>query len=86
LKDLKDKCNGYLVKDSCVFGAEVFVIGHSGKWENLTMVKDPPRASLTWKLENFSKLDKTSYLSKSITVGGREWYNKAPPTHHTCLN
>ncbi|WJX91551.1 hypothetical protein P8452_73310 [Trifolium repens] len=43
------------------------------------MVKDPPRASLTWKLENFSKLDKTSYLSKSITVGGREWKLKVYP-------
>ncbi|XP_045789205.1 uncharacterized protein LOC123884202 [Trifolium pratense] len=80
LKDLKVKSNGYLVKDSCVFGAEVFVIGHSGNWETLSMVKDPPFATLTWKLEKFSTLDKTSYYStKSITVGERDWKVKVFP-------
>ncbi|GAU50046.1 hypothetical protein TSUD_142790 [Trifolium subterraneum] len=72
LEILLDKCNGYLVEDSCVFGAEVVVIGHSGKWESLSIVKDPPQASLKWKLENFSKLVNNYYLSKSFHVGERD--------------
>ncbi|PPD81725.1 hypothetical protein GOBAR_DD21350 [Gossypium barbadense] len=34
-----DVSMGYLVDDSCIFGAEVFVIKHSGRMECLSMVK-----------------------------------------------
>ncbi|KAJ1439471.1 TRAF-like [Sesbania bispinosa] len=79
LETLFDSSKGYLVEDSCVFGAEVFVITHSGKWESLSLVKDPPQGSFTWKLENFSKLDQSQYLSKSFTVGERDWKLKVFP-------
>ncbi|XP_011012207.1 PREDICTED: uncharacterized protein LOC105116508 [Populus euphratica] len=65
---LNDASNGYLVKDCCVFGAEIFVIEPTGKWELLSMVKKPANGSLTWKIEDFSKLDKSSYLSKAFTA------------------
>ncbi|KAK2352492.1 TRAF family protein [Trifolium repens] len=70
---------GYLIEDSCVFGAEVFVIGHSGKWESLSLVKDPPHASITFKLEKFSTLDNIFYTSNSINVGERDWRLKVFP-------
>ena len=31
----KEPSNGYLVDDTCVFGAEVFVIENTAKWEFL---------------------------------------------------
>ncbi|KAA3486081.1 BTB/POZ and MATH domain-containing protein 3 isoform X2 [Gossypium australe] len=38
--DISDNVSmGYLVDDSCIFGAEIFVIKHSGKMECLSMVK-----------------------------------------------
>jgi hypothetical protein len=74
LEALFDSSQGYLIEDSCVFGAEVFVIGHSGKWESLSLVKDPPHASITFKLEKFSTLDNIFYTSNSINVGERDWY------------
>ena len=75
LGTFKDPSNGYLVDDSCVFGAEIFVIKHSGKWESLSMIKSPhtSKSTFTWKIENFSKIDQYSY-SKAFTVGQREWY------------
>ncbi|KAK2405822.1 TRAF family protein [Trifolium repens] len=79
LEALFDSSQGYLVKDSCVFGAEVFVIGHSGKWESLSLVKDPPHASITLKLEKFSTLDNIFYTSNSINVGERDWRLKVFP-------
>ncbi|KAJ6871874.1 hypothetical protein NC651_031068 [Populus alba x Populus x berolinensis] len=46
----------------------IFVIQPTGKWELLSMVKKPANGSLTWKIEDFSKLDKSSYLSKAFTA------------------
>nr|KYP72067.1 Ubiquitin carboxyl-terminal hydrolase 12 [Cajanus cajan] len=73
LETLLDSSKGYLVEDSCFFGAEVFVISQSGKWESLSMVKEPAHGTFTWKIENFSTLNETSHLSKSFTVGARDW-------------
>ncbi|KAH8488347.1 hypothetical protein H0E87_024134 [Populus deltoides] len=61
------------------FGAEIFVIKPTGKWELLSMVKKPANGSLTWKIEDFSKLDESSYLSKAFTAGGRSWRIKVYP-------
>ena len=72
---LKDPCNGYIVDDSCVFGAEVFVIKHTGNGETLSLLKAPQisNASFTWEIEKLSDLDKDLYESKVFTVGGRNW-------------
>ncbi|XP_045789206.1 probable inactive serine/threonine-protein kinase fnkC [Trifolium pratense] len=74
LKELKDKSNGYLVNDSCEFGAEVFVYGgHSAKSEILSMIKNPTNDSFTWKFGKFSTLQDTSYESNIQHVGERDW-------------
>jgi len=74
-KDLLSSSNGYVVNDSCEFGVEVFVIGHSAKSEILSMVKNPTRDSFHWKLGSFSTLQNTSYQSDTKHVGERDWYN-----------
>ncbi|KAG6747911.1 hypothetical protein POTOM_047802 [Populus tomentosa] len=79
LETFNDASNGYLFNDCCVFGAEIFVIKPTGKGELLSMVKKPANGSLTWKIEDFSKLDKSSYLSKAFTSGGRSWRIKVYP-------
>ena len=68
------RCNGYLVNDCCVFGAEVFVHERSGKREFLSMIKEPPNGVFTWKLENFSALNKIAYYSQVFPVGDLKWY------------
>ncbi|KAB5526898.1 hypothetical protein DKX38_020745 [Salix brachista] len=79
LKTFKDSSKGYLVKDCCVFGAEVFVIKPSGKREVLSMLKKPANGFSTWKIQYFSKLDKNSNLYKTFTAGGRSWQIKVYP-------
>jgi speckle-type POZ protein len=79
LEALIDSCNGYLVKDRCIFGAEVFVIGNSPKRECISMVvNEPPppptKCSFTWKFDNFLPTISTRYSSKTFTFGDREWY------------
>ncbi|KAL5859072.1 hypothetical protein ACOSQ4_000368 [Xanthoceras sorbifolium] len=46
--------NGYLLDDTCVFGAEVFVIKNSFKRELLSMMKKPSTYFKTWKITKFS--------------------------------
>ena len=48
LDELKDPCNGYLMDDCCIFGAELFVIKYSGKGECLSVIKDPADGTFTW--------------------------------------
>ena len=39
MKSFHDSLNGYLIDDTCVFGAEVFVVEHVSKGECLSMIK-----------------------------------------------
>ncbi|KAI3423356.1 uncharacterized protein J3R85_011090, partial [Psidium guajava] len=75
LKTFNDEQNGYLVDDTCVFGAEVFVTGEksTGKGENVSMVKDAVVEKRTWKVNNFSKLDKEFTESKVFVAGNQKW-------------
>ncbi|KAL6347044.1 hypothetical protein AAG906_012295 [Vitis piasezkii] len=70
---LKDPCNGYLMDDSCIFGAEVFVIKYSGKGESLSMIKDPVDGTFTWTIENFSALNQEVLYSEIFTVKDLKW-------------
>ncbi|KAJ6722656.1 TRAF-LIKE FAMILY PROTEIN [Salix koriyanagi] len=79
LETFRDSSEGYLVKDCCVFGAEVFVIKPTGKREVLSMLKKPANGFSTWKIPNFSKLDKNSILCKAFTAGGRSWQIQVHP-------
>ncbi|PON38419.1 E3 ubiquitin-protein ligase SIN-like [Trema orientale] len=79
---LQDPSNGYLVDDSCVFGAEVFVLTHTRSWESLSLVQPLPigqKLSTTWEIENFTKFGKVVHESNIFTLGGREWYLRIYP-------
>lgn len=70
-----DASNGYLMEDTCMFGADVFVSKErsSGRGECLSMIKDATSSKHVWKIENFSKLDKESYDSNPFFAGDRKW-------------
>ncbi|CBI22432.3 unnamed protein product, partial [Vitis vinifera] len=70
---LNDPCNGYLMEDSCIFGAEVFVIKYSGKGECLSMIKEPVDGTFTWVIENFSTLKEKVMYSDVFTVEDFKW-------------
>ncbi|XP_034681948.1 uncharacterized protein LOC117911654 [Vitis riparia] len=70
---LNDPCNGYLMEDSCIFGAEVFVMKYSGKGECLSMIKEPVDGTFTWVIENFSTLKEKVMYSDVFTVEDFKW-------------
>ncbi|CAK9160708.1 unnamed protein product [Ilex paraguariensis] len=67
--------NGYLVNDTCVFGAEVFVCQEKkkAKEESLLMMKDAIKYKHTWKIEKFLKLDKGCEDSDTFNAGDQKW-------------
>lgn len=72
----KDPVNGYLNEDSCIFGAEVFVMKYSGKGECLSMIKEPVDATFSWVIENFSTLllKEEVIYSDAFTVEDFKWH------------
>ena len=72
LETFKDPSNGYLIDDSCVFGAEVLVIKHTGNWESFSFAKSP--RAFNWQIYKFSELNKDLHESLAFTVGGKNWY------------
>ncbi|KAL3750473.1 hypothetical protein ACJRO7_011473 [Eucalyptus globulus] len=75
LKTLNDAQNGYLMDDTCVFGAEVSVTKEksTGQGENLLMIKGAISQKHVWKVDNFWKLDKEFYDSKVFMAGNYKW-------------
>ncbi|XP_054778268.1 uncharacterized protein LOC129295034 [Prosopis cineraria] len=70
----EDVTNGYLVDDSCAFGAEIFVYEYCGNWECVSpAIKDPSFGTYAWKLCNFSKIGKKYCDSESFIVEGTKW-------------
>lgn len=75
LEAFTDPSNGYLVGDTCVFGAEVFVCKERrrGKEECITL-----NARLTykhpWRIEKFSKLKYEWIESKPFNAVGMKWH------------
>ena len=76
LKAFNDASNGFLVDDTCVFGAEVFVCKErsTGKGECVSLIKDAIANKYVWKIENYSKLNEESYDSKPFNAGDQKWY------------
>ena len=76
IRTFNDVSNGYLLDDTCVFGAEVFVTKemNSGKGECLSMIKDAISSKNVWKMENFSKLNSEYYESQEFFAGDQKWY------------
>ncbi|XP_075111187.1 MATH domain and coiled-coil domain-containing protein At2g01790-like [Nicotiana tabacum] len=71
-KALKEQSNGYLVDDSIIIGAEVFVVKSQGVGECVSMLEDIETNKHEWKIYEFSKLGE-SCLSKEFTVGDYKW-------------
>ncbi|KAM2541733.1 hypothetical protein TB2_021262 [Malus domestica] len=73
--------NGFLIDDTCVLGAEVFVSKErsEGKGERLSMVKDPVMYKNTWRINNVSKLDAESYDSNTFIAGDHKWNMQLSP-------
>jgi hypothetical protein len=73
LTTFSDPFNGYLLEDSCVFGAEVFVIKCTGKGELLSILDFPITGVCTWEITSSSLLYAED-VSKEFTVGEHKWY------------
>ncbi|KAJ6428615.1 hypothetical protein OIU84_020316 [Salix udensis] len=76
LSTFNDARHGFLLGDTCVLGAEVYVCGERsrGKGEVLSMAKEPPTGKYTWKIVNFSKLDEKPEESPLFRTGDHQWY------------
>lgn len=76
LCDFENAANGYLIGDSCIFGAEVFVLKHTGQGEcvSILALRDQFTNIYTWKIHHFSTLNEKSYSSDKFTVGDYLWY------------
>ncbi|XP_047333322.1 uncharacterized protein LOC124936843 isoform X2 [Impatiens glandulifera] len=71
-----DSSNGYLVKDTCVFGAEVFIIQQSRKLDVLSLLPEESRYNLVthvWKVKSFSNLQLERYESDAFNCGDYKW-------------
>ncbi|KAK7836497.1 ubiquitin carboxyl-terminal hydrolase 12 [Quercus suber] len=75
LKNFNDASNGYLVDDTCVFGAEVFVSKQRSmdKEECLALIKDSITKKSVIRFENYSKLTVESHYSAPFNVGNHKW-------------
>ena len=75
LKDFNDSSNGYLVDDTCAFGAEVFVCRErsTGKGQSLIMMKDAITYKHTWRIDNYSSLVSECFVSKPFSTGKYKW-------------
>ncbi|KAB2625002.1 hypothetical protein D8674_016662 [Pyrus ussuriensis x Pyrus communis] len=83
LEAFTDPSNGYLIGDTCVSGAEVYVCKERrrGKGECITldaclMYKHP------WRIEKFSKLTYERIESEPFTAGGKKWKLVLYPNGH----
>ncbi|KAL5719618.1 hypothetical protein ACHQM5_012373 [Ranunculus cassubicifolius] len=74
LKIFNDPSNGYLVNDTCTFGADVYLMENPPKKQCLSMMMlKPPPFKYAWKIEKFSQLEKESYCSDKFTTRGHDW-------------
>ncbi|XP_065872510.1 MATH domain and coiled-coil domain-containing protein At3g58250-like isoform X2 [Euphorbia lathyris] len=70
----KDESNGYLIKDRCVFGAEIFVLDFRNirRGESVSVVKELGDNSFTWNIQNFEKMKEVHYKSEVFAIGGHK--------------
>ncbi|QCD80121.1 ubiquitin carboxyl-terminal hydrolase 7 [Vigna unguiculata] len=81
LRDFNLVSKGYLVDDTCAFGAEVFVCKerNTGKGECLVMMKDSITYKHMYEFDNLSKLDSEFCDSKPFNAGNYKWNIKLYP-------
>lgn len=75
LEAFNDAANGYLVDDTTVFGAEVYVCQEkiAGKGECLSMIKDAIAYKNTWRFD-FSNLTEECKDSTPFNAADHKWY------------
>ncbi|KAE9446255.1 hypothetical protein C3L33_21846, partial [Rhododendron williamsianum] len=79
LENFNNASNGYLVDDSCIFGAEIFVIKSTGNGECVSVVKAGDENFHSWKLEKFSALNTERCWSEEFTSAGQKWMLEVYP-------
>ncbi|KAG7990168.1 hypothetical protein I3843_02G011900 [Carya illinoinensis] len=70
---LNDPLNGYIIDNSCILGAEVFVIKGIGKGVRLSMIDQPQINYFTWRVDKFGSLKGNYYFSDVFLVRARKW-------------
>lgn len=75
LKTFNDPGNGYLVNDTCIFGAQIYIYKEtiSSKGESLLMMKDPISHKHRWKIENYSNVVADCHESLPFNAGDYKW-------------
>ena len=75
LEDFSDVSNGFLVDDTCVYGAEVFVCNEkrTGKGECLARIQNASICKHVWKVQKFSTLGDQVYASIPFSAGDYKW-------------
>ncbi|KAL2926644.1 Ubiquitin carboxyl-terminal hydrolase 12, partial [Bienertia sinuspersici] len=74
LKSFTNACNGFLVNDCCVFGAEILVRNGQVKRSILSHLESKSERSYTWKIEEFSNLSNNRLDSPVFSFGEWSWY------------
>ncbi|KAI3440953.1 uncharacterized protein J3R85_002989 [Psidium guajava] len=72
LATFTDPSNGYLIDNTCVFGAEVLVIKNSGLGECFTPKEGTPYTH-EWKISKFSALKDETCWSEPFFTGSQKW-------------
>ncbi|XWS64110.1 hypothetical protein CRYUN_Cryun06bG0158800 [Craigia yunnanensis] len=73
LNCFRNDSNGYLIKDSCVFGVEVFVLESRGKRVCFRTLYEQSKKVYIWNVEKFSALKETGHFSEPFPVGDYIW-------------
>ena len=73
LATFKEPSNGFLIDDTCAFGAEVYVVKPTGTEEILSLVSEPADGTFSWSIPSFGAVGNTVQYSDEFTVGERNW-------------
>ncbi|KAL7106180.1 hypothetical protein ACP275_07G095700 [Erythranthe tilingii] len=78
-KVMFEPSNGYLVDDTCVFGAEVFIVKKElASIECMSLRTFDIPYKRDWKIHNFSELG-NFWTSGEFAAGGEKWYIRLYP-------
>ncbi|XP_058189026.1 MATH domain and coiled-coil domain-containing protein At3g58410-like [Rhododendron vialii] len=72
LSTFTEAANGYLIRDTSVFGAKVFVVNSTGRGERLNIMKERSNTH-TWKIDKFSSRHEKCFSSDVFTLADRKW-------------
>ncbi|CAA7017209.1 unnamed protein product [Microthlaspi erraticum] len=85
LSTLYNTNEGYIMNDTCSFGAEIFALNPTEQQEKVTFIPNPPYIGermcedsspdnvFAWRIHHFSTLEDKFYFSDEFLAGGRYW-------------